>query len=94
MEKEISQVIEELQSLLFKIWKEGNYFSKRVVKWTAHKDFAIEFDEDPLLECWRYRVYYRVDRKEIDCCSLTAATDSENLKLLTEFVYMCEVMEE
>lgn len=92
MMKEISELINEIQNTIEMMQESRKIIRKRVVKWTTHKDFSIEFDEDGFSGSWQYRVYYRIDRKEIDCCSLTAASEQQNRESLIEFVRMCEGM--
>lgn len=92
MERDVSKIITEIQKTLEEMQTSRKIIRKRVVKWTPQKDFSVEYDEDAFTGSWQYRIYYRINHKEIDCCSLTGSSDQYNMESLIEFICMCEGM--
>lgn len=92
MKRDISKIIIEIQKTLEEMQTSRKIIRKRVVKWTPQKDFSVEYDEDAFTGSRQYRIYYRINHKEIDCCSLTGSSDQYNMESLIEFICMCEGM--
>lgn len=92
MARDVSKIITEIQKTLDEMQTSRKIIRKRVVKWTPQKDFSVEYDEDAFTGSWQYRIYYRINHKEIDCCSLTGSSDQYNMESLIEFICMCEGM--
>lgn len=73
-------------------------YTKKTITVDKHKAFSIECSRNPETEAIgkldlsgeviSYEIYYQVNGKDIDCCTLSCFLNKMDMQFLSEFIYM------
>lgn len=65
-----------------------NYIRK-IIPLTSKQSFSIECNRDENEGfVFRFCIYYQVDKRDIDCCTLSASLTDSDIESLQEFIDM------